>query len=646
MLLSLTLLATLAPAALAPAPSDPVELSADRFAEHVTWLADDERLGRGTGNAGYRASADYVAEHFAAAGLVPGGDGDGYLQRFEAAMSRKLGDGNRLVLGGHEMTLGEDWIPFASTATSSAEGSLVFAGYGISDPDGGYDDYEGMNVQGKLVVVLRRGPGASLRVPVEAADPHGADDAPGSRYLDPAGKGRRLIDFSSKINTAFRNGAAALLVVNDPATYPPGSTEDVPLPYGSTRSGGVSASLPAVHLSAAAGQRVLEPLGVDLAALQRRIDERMAPSSFDPAVHGGVGPEWQGAVDVVAEREKVETWNVVGILPGGAEGEDHPGHLVVGAHLDHLGLALGTGSLAGAEGRGEVHNGADDNASGIAGLLEIARVLGEREERLPRPVVFVAFGAEELGLLGSRHYVEEPRLPVDDMWAMVNMDMIGRSAGGFLSVEGLGTSPGFRGLVEEIHQDHGSPFSGLALSDPVPGNSDQASFSAAGVPVVSFFTGLHDDYHRPSDDVADVNAAGGARVAGLAGELLVRLAALAERPEFVEPRPEDTRATAKPEEGREIKGYGVWFGSVPDMTYTKDDGVRVSDARAGSPAEKCGLQKGDVIVGLGDQTVRNLEDYAVLLFSRRPGETITVKVRRDDEILELEATLESKGGDS
>ncbi len=620
-----------------------VTASADRFEAHVAWLADDARGGRGTGTEGLEETAGYVAEHFAAAGLRPAGD-DGWLQRFEATGARELGEGNALSVGGAALELGDEWMPFASSASGAVEAPLVFAGYGITDTEGGYDDYAGLDVDGKVVVVLRRGPGASVHPEGEG---HATGELPGSRYLDPAGAARRSIDFTSKINNAFKHGAAAILVVNDPATYAPGTEDDAPLTYGSTRSGGVSASLPAVHLSAGAAQRVLGPLGLDLAEMQRRIDEAMAPSSFDPGSHGADLSGWTVAVEVVAEKVQVPTMNVVGLLPG----TDPAEYVVVGAHMDHLGDGLGTGSLAGEDGAGKIHNGADDNASGTAGVLELARVLAARETPPRRSVYFVAFGAEEWGLLGSHHFVDHPPRPIDECAAMVNMDMIGRSKDGFLSVEGAGTSPGLRALVEAAHARHGEPFAGIAISDKVPPNSDQAPFAEAGVPILSFFTGLHDDYHRPTDDSPLVDAEAGARIASLAGECLVALADLPERPPFTDPSPPpvsepDDDPHAKPEGDREVRGYGVWFGSQPDMTYTADDGVRLSGTSANSPAQKCGLLKGDVIVSLDGQTVRNLQDYAVLLFSKRPGETVTVGVRRGDETLELTATLEAKGGDS
>ncbi len=638
---TLWLLALLAGVSACAAPRSAVEVSSQRFQEHVAWLADDARGGRGTGTEGLDATARYVAEQFAAAGLAPGGD-DGFLQGFEASGSRALGEGNALSVGAESFELKSDWTPFASTATSQAEASVVFAGYGIRDVDGGYDDYAGLDVSDKVVLVLRGGPGTSLRA-------NSTDETAGARYLDAAGAGRGLIDFTTKINTAFKRGAAAIVVMNDPANYPPGSEKDVPLAYGASRSAGLSASLPAVHVSAAAAMRALGPLGLDMAAMQTRIDERMQPSSFDPGAHGGDLSDWMVSVNVVAERRLVSTYNVVGLLPGTQADE----YVVVGAHMDHLGDGLSGGSLAGAEGRGKIHNGADDNASGTAGLMELAHVLGGLEQPLRRSVVFVAFGAEEWGLLGSHHFVDHPIRPLDQFVGMVNMDMIGRSEGGFLSVEGLGTSPSFPRLVELCHERLGAPFAKLAVSDGVPPNSDQAPFAAAGIPILSLFTGLHDDYHRPSDDTPLVDPKAGARIASLAGEFVMALATVSERPRFTDPTPPpapvavaDPHDEGEPEEEREVKGYGVWFGSQPDMTYTLDDGVRVTGSSAGSPAERCGLVKGDVIISLDGKTVRNLQDYAVLLFSRRPGEVIKVGVRRDGKQIELEATLETKGGDS
>jgi hypothetical protein len=662
-----------------PRQPAPVEVSPDRFLEDVSWLADDARGGRGTGTADLERAAAFVAHSFELSGLEPGGDDGSWLQHFGAPGSRTLGEGNALNLAGVELALGEDWMPFGSTATSEAAGELVFAGYGISDPEGGYDDYAGLDVKGKLVVVLRRGPGASQHESGGMSNPHGASPhaggthdaeagtagsnphgtnalggspAAGNRYLDPSGKARRMIDFSHKINTAFKAGAAAVFVVNDPASYPSGSEKDVTRRYGSMRSTGVSASLPAVHLTARAGIQALAGLGLDLEAVQSQIDSRLEPASR--ALQGG-----EARVVVVAERRDVATANVVGWIPGADPALAHE-YVVVGAHMDHLGRGERSGSLAGDAGVGEIHNGADDNASGTAAVMELARSLSASREFLPRSVVFVTFSAEEWGLLGSRHYVDHPTWPLEHCVAMINMDMIGRSDGGFLSVEGMGTSPGFRALVEATHKRMGSPLK-LSLGDQVPGNSDHAAFAEREVPIISLFTGLHDDYHRPSDDTEKINAEAGATIASLAGDLAIALARSRVRPVYTEPESPQAAAPANPHgepgdtsgdksegkgEKKAVSGYSIWFGSVPDMTYTQDDGLRISGTRAGSPAEKAGLAAGDLIIALDGQTVRNLNDYAVLLFSHAPGDVILVTIRRESEELELKATLEAKGGDS
>jgi hypothetical protein len=245
--------------------------------------------------------------------------------------------------------------------------------------------------------------------------------------------------------------------------------------------------------------------------------------------------------------------------------------------------------------------------------------------------------------LGSRHYCKEPWLPLEDCVAMVNMDMIGRS-GGKVTVQGMGSANELRDLVETLNSDFDLE---LDLGDDVPGNTDHAPFHENGIPIVSFFTGLHDDYHRPSDDVEKIDAKHGAAIASLAGSAVYRLADQRERFAFTEyVPPAKPASSADPHDGQAVIGYGVSFGSRPDMTYAGDDGVRISGARAGSPAEKAGLREGDVIISLDGKPVRNLEDYSILLFSHRPGDEIEVGIQRGAETLVLKAVLEGKSGES
>jgi len=637
----LVLPALLLPAVLAPPAADDLAftpIDADRYLEHVTWLADDARGGRETGTPGLQATAEYVAAAFEEAGLEPAGDEGTYFQHFTVDGRKELGDLNRLLAGPLALELGTDWIPFYTADTGSAEGPLVFCGYGIRDEEAGYDDFAGVDVEDAIVVVLRKGPRASQE---------------GSRYLDP--QHRRHMTFVSKINAAFRAGAAGVLVVNDPANHE--GEEDTLLAYRSIGRAGPGASLPAGHLTARAGRRVLELAGHDLDALQRGIDETLEPASFTMGV--------RARITIDAVRPEIDTVNVIGMLPG-SDASLGDEHVVVGAHMDHVGVG-GRGSLAGESGQGEIHNGADDNASGTAAVIEIARRLAERGPRR-RAVLFQTYSGEEWGLLGSRHYVEHPVLPIDDCVTMFNMDMIGRGTGGACEVSGVGTSPGFEELVVATHRQLGLDLD-LSFGAGVTGNSDHAPFFAADVPILSMFTGLHDDYHRPSDDVELIEEDAAAGIASLVGALAARIADAPTRPAFTEPPSSEGRgprpAAADEEPGEEtpddphgdgdgdqVVAYGVSFGSQPDMSYQKGDGVRLSGVREGSTAQRAGLRKGDRIVALGTveedggyelREIGNLEDYAVLLFAHEPGDRIALRVVRDGETFEVQATLEGRG---
>jgi membrane-associated protease RseP (regulator of RpoE activity) len=312
--------------------------------------------------------------------------------------------------------------------------------------------------------------------------------------------------------------------------------------------------------------------------------------------------------------------------------------------MDHVGLGLRTGSRGGPAAQGEIHNGADDNASGTAGLIEIAHLLGARADECQRSIIFVAFSGEEWGLLGSQHFVQTPPRPMDVV-AMINMDMIGRSTDGYVNVEGMATSPGFADLATAVHADVGGELN-MNLADRPASNSDHHSFFVAEIPVIGFFTGLHDDYHMPSDDTDKINAESGALIATMAGEMAIRLAAADERPAFTAPAGPASAHGSAASSASTGSGYRVVFGTSPDMGYQKEDGVRISGVREGTPAAEAGVKTGDVIIAMDGKAIRNLQDYAVLLFAHEPGDKIQVTVRRDGEEVDLEATLTGKAGDS
>jgi len=610
---------------------------ADAYLADVTWLADDARQGRDTGSEGLAEASRWVIAQFEAAGLEPAGDDGGWEQRFEVKGNRRLLDGNQLVLGGRELRLASDWNPLQTAITGSAQAPVVFAGYGISDPEGGWDDYAGLDVTGRIVLVLRRGP---------------RSEEAGTRYAE-GEDARRHISFAAKINAAYRHGAAALLVVNVPAPARAGDEPEsdrpqryMPLGLGDPEGGDLAASLPAASITAAAAQEALAGHGVDLLALRSDVDGAWRAGG---RVLDGV----EAALEVRSELQTIAAANVLGWLPGtdpALAGE----HVVIGAHMDHVGLGEGRGGRGGREARGQVHNGADDNASGTAGLVGVARVLGARRGDLRRGVLFAAWSAEEKGLLGSVHYVKHPARPLDDLVAMINMDMIGRSKDGYVAIEGVGSSPVFRDLVVEAHDELHLGLD-LHLADKPSNNSDQWPFFEAGVPVLAFFTGLHDDYHMPTDDADKINADAGARIASLAGQVVATLASAAQRPEFSRPgggaavaaaAPADPHAGGPGAGDQPVQAYGVVLGTSPDMTYQQEDGVKLASVREGTPAKRAGLRKGDLIVTFDGKPVKNLEDYSVLLFSHKPGDVVSIGVLRDGTTLVLQAKLEGKVGEN
>jgi Zn-dependent M28 family amino/carboxypeptidase len=336
-------------------------------------------------------------------------------------------------------------------------------------------------------------------------------------------------------------------------------------------------------------------------------------SSAPAAAHAGLGG--------------VEVSNVVGIYPGRGNLADQA--VVIGAHYDHLGYG-GFGSLDPDSVR-VVHNGADDNASGTAVMIEVARMLQSRSTANARSVVFVAFTAEELGLIGSSYYVNNPLVANDSTFAMINLDMVGRLTDERLAVFGVETAREFRPLLDSVNSQLGFD---LAASGDGYGRSDQQSFFVAKIPVLHFFTGTHENYHRTSDDAERINAEGAARVAAFVAEVTWKLATRHEPLSFVDAEPPQMSTSG---------GYGAYLGTIPDMTDSPN-GVRLSGVRNGSPADSAGIRAGDILVGIGEFDISDLYEMTDALRAHKPGETVLVRVRRGEEVVELTATLGRRGG--
>lgn len=318
--------------------------------------------------------------------------------------------------------------------------------------------------------------------------------------------------------------------------------------------------------------------------------------------------------------------NVIGVLPG--HGALAGQVIVIGGHYDHLGY--NEPWMTDPQNMGVVHNGADDNASGTAGVTELARELSHRTAASRRTIVFMAFTAEEAGDIGSEHYVAHPTFPLDSTVAMLNLDMVGRLRNDKLIVYGVKTAPQFEPLLDSLNAEYQFD---LHPTGDGWGPSDQASFYAAKVPVLFFFTDLHADYHAATDDADKINSTGEAKVIGLVADIAWNLATRPDQPTYVSfPQP-------KPP----AMGNGAWLGTVPDMTESPG-GVRLSGVQEGSPAAAAGLARGDVIVQIGDVVVKNLYDMANALAKHHPGDTVSVAVMRNDTRVETTAVLGKRGG--
>jgi hypothetical protein len=585
----------------------PVEL----IREDLHYLASDELEGRGVGTKGLDLAADYIAARFAALQLRPLPGLSDYYQHFDMSAGISVDrQKTSLSIGDTTLELSKQYTPTGFSGDGSFSGPVVFAGYGITNPERGYDDYEGIEVNGKVVLILRY-------------EPHDAEG--NSRFRQ--GDWSHHASLNAKVRNAADHGAAALMMVNPPKHH--GADDDDELM--SPSRGGARSAIPFVHVKREVAQDLLRRAGTTpLEALQAQIDESVKPHSFelkDLMVRG----------DVAMSREKAPVKNVLAYLPGREKPDEF---VVVGAHYDHLGRGHG-GSLA--RGSNQIHNGADDNASGTTAVLELARQMVESGPR-QRSIVFALFTGEEWGLLGSEHFVEHPPVPLDRIIAMVNLDMVGRVRADTIYVGGTETAQAFDAIVKAA--DGASPLQvkGMqAMSSVAAQASDHYSFERMKIPSLFLFSGLHSDYHRPTDDAEKVNIDGIAGVVDFC-EGLVDALATAPRPQYVAAT-QPAGAHGMSGAGRSARGARVSLGVMPD--YGTDEstvGVRITGTSPGSPAEKAGLMGGDVIVQIDEMKIQNLYDLMDFLARGKPGDNATIVVDRNKQRVELNAVLVERGG--
>ena len=591
-----------------PAGPD-LTLLESRLMGDVYWLADPERDGRGPGTPGLDEAAEFIAARFAALGLEPVGP-DGYFQPFDLPLGGKVvEDKTSLTLDGQPLVLGEDYAPLAVGEPGTFEGPLAFAGYGVNAPDRGYNDFAELDLTGQVALVLRYEP---------------RDGSGNSRFAE-AGEYSRHAGLARKVRAAQDAGASAVLIVNPPDA----DDADALMPFGG-RTGRPGITIPAFQVTPAAADRMLAAADLrPLADLQNLIDAGGEPIRLDPdaaTVAGGYAVEPNSTI----------VRNVVGLLRGAGPRADET--IVVGGHYDHLGLG-GAGSRE--PGASTVHRGADDNASGTAAVLALAEELAGRPDRPGRSIVFVLFAAEEVGLVGSRQWVETPTLPADDgddelhdeVVAMLNYDMVGRPDGAALVVGGETTSPAWDEILADAFDGSGLELRSMGTS--LDGRSDHASFLQAGVPALFFFGSIHEDYHTPRDTPEKIDYPFLARTVALGLRVIDDLAAMSEPPAFTRPA---RGRSALPAGDRRVR-----LGVMPDMASyatTRADGVRIAGVSPDTPAERAGLREGDVITRLGETEVGDINDLTTALAELEPGGEATVAIRRGAEAVELPVTFD------
>ena len=588
---------------------------AGRLRAAVEWLAAPEREGRGPGTGGIEAAASWVAEQFRGierlqTRLV----GDGPFQPFEMTLEATLGPADRNVveLVGPKgadgrpvvvpLELARDFTPLAAGGGGEFDLPLVFAGYGITAPAEHYDDYAplGAAAKGAAAVVLRQEP--------QKDDPHSVFE--GNQASQHAALAR-------KVANASEHEAGAVVFCNDAD-----ADGDALMAFTRAGEGSSGRMMPVLHLRrTAVDDLVRRSMERSLADIQKGIDAGLEPASRP--LDG-----WRIRGRVAIDRREATSRNVLAFLPGAGQpaAGDAPAIdarelVILGAHYDHLGYG---GENSTAPGEKAVHHGADDNASGTAMLVEIARRLAA-EAPLPRSVLFIAFSGEERGLLGSGHYAANAVLPLSDTVAMVNLDMVGRLVDDKVIVHGTGTGTGLEELVDRLVAERGL----TAAKEPGGfGPSDHASFYAKKVPVLHVFTGSHGDYHRPSDTADKINVPGMERLTDLVADIVRDLATRGDRPAYVE--------VAAPAFAR--GGDRPYFGSSPDFG-NPGSGYAISGVAKESPAAKGGLEGGDRIVRLGESAITNLEDFDSALRKHKGGDTVPVVVVRDGVEVTLDVTL-------
>lgn len=538
--------------------------------EHISVLADDSLEGRQVGEPGEWKAAQYISSVFDDIGLTRAGDNGSSLQSFIFTKKIELGQNNRLSLNGTELKLHQEFEPMRQSASLKFSfENLVFVNYGIivDSSDGSYSDYDGLEVEGKAVIIKRYAPDSS-------DNPH----------LD----FNKYSSLTNKIVTAIAQGAAGIFFIT------PSSYDDTLPKFGATRI--TPKDIPIIHLRRAALKR-----------LKLNLDSPLVLAAI-------------GETELVKTRDS--GYNVLGLLDTGNDST-----VIIGAHYDHLGWGASGSRYLGKEKM--IHNGADDNASGVAAVLELARYFESKKDELNYSILFAAFSGEEAGLLGSNYFSKNMTVNPEAVRMMINFDMIGRlkDQENVLAIFGTGTTAQFKSYFDSLDSDKLK----IVNKEPGTGPSDHTSFYNQSIPVLHFFTGAHSDYHKPSDDIESIDIEGTLKVIELAAKTITHFDKLAEELLF--------QKTVDPDAGRRRASFSVTLGIMPDY-IAEVKGLRVDGVTPERPGDRAGLLSGDIIIGIGGNPIGDIYDYMNCLGKFRKHDTTYVTVERASDTLKLEVIFE------
>jgi hypothetical protein len=559
-------------------------ITVDDLKKHVSYLASDELKGREPGTEGDKAAADYIRGEFKNNGLQLLGE-DGF-QYFDIVNGIKALDNNHLYIDKFSCKVFEDNVPFPFSGNGDVTASAVFAGYGIEADNDKLkrNDYEGIDVKGKWVLILRGNPEPENKM--SAFGPFSSD--------------------LSKVMTAIKKGAAGVLLVSGESFDKEDKLTELKFGRGNAQS-----EIPVIHIKRALADKVLGK-GKSIVALEKELIETKAVKSF------GMKTKIRGVVSI--EYTKFRTQNVIGMIPGNNKTLASQ-YIVVGAHFDHLGMG-GKNSGSRMTDTLAVHNGADDNASGVASMLEIAQRFKDENIRPDRSIVFIAFGAEEKGLLGSAWFVNHPLVDLKKVYAMLNLDMVGRlNEQKILTVSGTGTATEFDTLISALKAKTDMQ---LVLSPGGYGASDHSSFYVNNIPVLFFNSGAHQDYHTPFDDTELINFDGQLKITEFVFAFLSELTGKSELLTY--------QSTGNPNDTNQgNRTFKVTLGIMPGIGDVENKGLRVDGTRKDGPAEVGGIKRGDVITAINGEKIANINEYMELLNKLEVGQRIMVDINRSGE---------------